>query len=168
MRSKSVHSIVQDRCNKSLPTASRKSAATANDEPDSNGAQFSRVRLLAFCSIYATFQGMNTSPRAVRNYATTSGQKPFEEWLQSLRDVKTRALIRARINRLRLGNFGDSGAVGGGVYELRIHTGPGYRIYFAEESTIVVLLCGGSKRTQQRDTERAKEYWQELRRRSHE
>lgn len=65
-----------------------------------------------------------------------------------------------RINRLRLGNFGDHKVVGDGVFELRIDYGPGYRVYFARDGAeIVILLIGGDKRTQDRDIETAKEYW---------
>ena len=112
---------------------------------------------------------MPVRPRTIRNYITSSGKEPFEEWLQSLRDRKARALIRSRINRLRMGNFGDAKALGEGVHELRVHYGSGYRVYFGDaDGTIVVLLCGGDKRTQRRDVQRAKEYWRDLRSRNHE
>ena len=107
---------------------------------------------------------MPARQRVVRNYVTKAGRQPFEEWLRKLKDAKTRAIIRTRINRLRLGNFGDTKSVGAGVNELRIHHGPGYRVYFAESgTTLVILLCGGSKRTQGGDIRRAKDFWQELR-----
>jgi putative addiction module killer protein len=68
------------------------------------------------------------------------------------------------MNRVRLGNMGDTESVGEGVFELRIHFGPGYRVYFGElDQVIVILLCGGTKRTQRRDIERAKVYWRNLR-----
>ena len=107
---------------------------------------------------------MEIRPGNVRNYQTPSGERPFRDWLTSLRDSKTRAIVRVRINRLRQGNFGDCRHLGGGIYELRIHYGPGYRVYFGDlDAENVVLLCGGDKRTQKRDIKRAKEYWQELR-----
>jgi putative addiction module killer protein len=85
---------------------------------------------------------------------------PFSEWLASLKDGRAVGIVRARLNRIRLGNFGDSKPVGGGVDELRIDFGPGYRIYFGREgSSVVVLLCGGSKRTQARDIVAAQGYW---------
>jgi putative addiction module killer protein len=85
---------------------------------------------------------------------------PFLDWLESLRDLQAISAIRARINRIRLGNFGDSKPVGEGVEELRIHLGPGYRVYFARErALLVILLCGGTKRTQARDIARAQRYW---------
>ena len=81
--------------------------------------------------------------------------------------MAARARIRARIGRLRLGNFGDSKRVGE-VFELRIHVGPGYRIYYGREGdAAVVLLCGGAKRSQARDIERADEYWRDYRRQDH-
>jgi putative addiction module killer protein len=87
---------------------------------------------------------------------------PFSDWLASLRDKRTVAILRARLNRIRLGNFGDARPVGEGVQELRINWGPGYRVYFGRESqTVAVLLCGGSKKTQRRDIALAKEYWRD-------
>ena len=100
---------------------------------------------------------------------TPNGREPFEEWLDSLRDKKAQAIILERLNRLRLGNFGDCRHLGEGVYELRMHYGPGYRVYFGDlDGEIVILLCGGSKRSQRQDIKRAKEYWQELRNRAYE
>jgi len=87
---------------------------------------------------------------------------PFADWLGSLTDARVVGIIRARINRVRLGSFGDCKSVGGGVEELRIDFGPGYRLYFGRVgSTIVVLLCGGSKKTQTRDIARARKSWKE-------
>jgi len=81
----------------------------------------------------------------VRVYARSDGAEPYTAWETGLRDRKARAKIRARIGRLRLGNFGDSKRVGE-VFELRIHVGPGYRVYYGREgNTIVILLCGGDK-----------------------
>ena len=74
---------------------------------------------------------------------------PFSEWLRSLKDGRAVGIVRARLNRIRLGNFGDCKSVGGGVDELRIDFGPGYRVYYGRDgSLVVVLLCGGNKRTQ--------------------
>ena len=64
----------------------------------------------------------------VLEYLTTDGRNPFREWLESLKDREARARVRVRINRIRLGNFGDSKSVGGGVSELRVPYGPGYRV----------------------------------------
>ena len=80
----------------------------------------------------------------------------FAEWLRRLRDARAVAKIALRIDRLRLGNAGDAKAVGGGIVEMRIDYGPGYRVYFTRRgSAIVLLLCGGDKRTQQNDIARA-------------
>jgi putative addiction module killer protein len=80
----------------------------------------------------------------------------FERWLGSLRDVRARARIVARLDRLATGNPGDVRPVGGGISELRINYGPGYRVYFTQRgASLIVLLCGGDKRTQQADIDRA-------------
>lgn len=103
---------------------------------------------------------MEVQPREIRRYITISGRIPFAEWFESLQDVKTQTIINKRLDRVRLGNLGDHRSVGAGVYELRISYGSGYRIYFSEVgSTIVLLLCGGDKGTQDRDITKAKEYW---------
>lgn len=80
----------------------------------------------------------------------------FGKWLSKLSDRHARARIQVRIDRLAIGNPGDSKSVGDGVSELRIDHGPGYRLYFMRRSPIiVVLLCGGTKKTQQGDIRRA-------------
>jgi len=110
---------------------------------------------------------VEATPRELRIYVTVDGRSPFSEWLASLRDTKARAKVRVRLDRVSLGNFGDCYGVGGGVQELRIDYGPGYRVYFGKlGSTIVLLLCGGDKSTQATDIELAKRYWNEYRRRS--
>ena len=81
----------------------------------------------------------------------------FSLWLEQLRDVRARAKIAARVRRLALGNPGDVAPVGDGISELRIHYGPGYRVYFTMQGkTIVILLCGGDKGSQAKDIKRAK------------
>jgi putative addiction module killer protein len=80
----------------------------------------------------------------------------FEQWLERLRDAKGKARILARLDSAGLGNFGDCQSVGDGVSEMRIHFGPGYRVYFTRRGTSVyVLLIGGDKSTQKRDIKRA-------------
>jgi len=107
--------------------------------------------------------------RIIRNYKTPDGREPFEEWLGSLKDKMVKAKVLERINRVRLGNFGDCKSLGEGIFELRVHYGPGYRVYFGDwNGVIVILLCGGSKRTQNRDINKAREYWQELKGRIYE
>jgi len=81
----------------------------------------------------------------------------FTAWISGLKDETVRGLIVARIKRLELGLMGDVKPVGGGVSELRIHFGAGWRLYFTQRGTqIIVLLVGGSKRTQKKDIQRAK------------
>ncbi|CAN5401435.1 type II toxin-antitoxin system RelE/ParE family toxin [soil metagenome] len=81
----------------------------------------------------------------------------FMRWLNGLRDAKAQTIIAARIERVKVGNFGDCKSVGDGVSELRIAFGPGYRLYYTvEERKIVILLAGGDKSTQQRDIAAAK------------
>ena len=80
----------------------------------------------------------------------------FAKWLSKLGDRKARARVQVRIDRLALGNPGDVKSLGDGVSELRIDSGPGYRLYFTRRGPIViVLLCGGTKKTQQSDIRRA-------------
>ncbi len=87
----------------------------------------------------------------------------FSTWLEQLRDVRARAKIAARVRRLALGNPGDVAPVGDGISELRIHYGPGYRVYFTMQGkTIVILLCGGDKGSQAKDIKRAKALAQDL------
>ena len=81
----------------------------------------------------------------------------FTEWLDGLSDAAVRGVVVARIKRLALGLMGDVAPVGEGVSELRIHVGAGWRVYFAQRGTqVIVLLAGGSKRTQKTDIKRAK------------
>lgn len=80
----------------------------------------------------------------------------FDDWFSALRDRRAKHRIQARIDRLQRGNPGDVKPVGSGVSELRIDYGPGYRVYYRQCGPIlVILLCGGSKSTQQKDIERA-------------
>lgn len=80
----------------------------------------------------------------------------FAKWLDRLSDVQARARVLARIDRLGLGNAGDCKSVGEGVMEMRIHYGPGYRVYYVTRGdTLIVLLAGGDKSSQQRDIKTA-------------
>lgn len=80
----------------------------------------------------------------------------FSKWLHGLADIKALARIQTRIDRLALGLFGDVKPVGGGVSEVRIDYGPGYRLYFIQKGRkLIVLLAGGDKRTQARDIKQA-------------
>lgn len=81
----------------------------------------------------------------------------FAEWLDNLADEKAKARISVRIISAENGNFGDSAPVGDGIFEMRVHFGPGYRLYFTRRGKVVyLLLCGGDKSTQKRDIRRAK------------
>jgi putative addiction module killer protein len=87
----------------------------------------------------------------------------FSTWLHSLKDNHTRARIRARVERARLGNFGDWSPEGGEVRAMRIDHGPGYRLYFTiRGERIVFLLCGGDKRTQEADIKQAHKLAKEI------
>jgi len=87
----------------------------------------------------------------------------FADWLASLRDQNAKGRIVSRISRLEFGNPGDTKSVGGGVSEMRIDYGPGYRVYYAARgAALVILLCGGDKRTQDADIRRAKSMAKEL------
>jgi putative addiction module killer protein len=102
----------------------------------------------------------------IRHYLTPRGIDPFQVWLDGLRDLKGRIAILRRVDRLAAGNSGDHQVVGEGVSELRIDFGPGYRVYDARHGkTVVLLLCGGSKRSQAGDIEKAVRYWDESQRR---
>jgi putative addiction module killer protein len=85
----------------------------------------------------------------------------FSIWLKGLRDTKAKAKILVRVERLADGNPGDVAPVGEGISELRIHYGPGYRVYYKKIGNEFVLLCGGDKSTQGRDVEQAKKLLQE-------
>lgn len=88
----------------------------------------------------------------------------YEKWRKRLKDVRARALIASRIARLAYGHTGDAKPIGQGLSELRIHHGPGYRIYFQRRGdTIILLLCGGAKSTQEKDIETAKRLAEEWR-----
>lgn len=94
-------------------------------------------------------------------YSKPNNKEPLTDWLNSL-DVVPRGRIFKRLEQLKKGNFGDCWPVSEGVFELRMDFGPGYRVYFGEVSkTIVVLLMGGDKGVQQRDIDKAKEYWRD-------
>lgn len=98
---------------------------------------------------------MQIRPREILTYTTPNGRNPYRQWYTRIKDGKAQIALSNRITRLRAGNFGDFRRLDAGLYELGIHYGPGYRIYFGIfQNDIVILLCGGTKGTQQRDIER--------------
>ncbi|MEZ4753556.1 MAG: type II toxin-antitoxin system RelE/ParE family toxin [Bdellovibrionota bacterium] len=93
-----------------------------------------------------------------------NGHCPFQDWIDNL-DAKIQRRIDGRIRRIALGNFGDCKNTGKGVLELRLHFGPGYRLYFSKlEDTYVFLLAGGTKKTQKEDIRRAQSMWEKYKR----
>ena len=103
-------------------------------------------------------------PRKLVLYETTRGRCPWQEWFDELKDQKIQQAVDARLPRLQRGNVGDSRPLGQRVWEARLHVGAGYRIYFGEDGdSLVVLLCGGTKRSQARDIARAKRFWHHYR-----
>ena len=98
----------------------------------------------------------------IQHYLTTNGQDLYQNWLDSLRDRSAQARITMRVNRVAAGAFGDCRHVGDGVWELKINHGPGYRVYYAQAGkSLVLLLLGGDKRTQQADIDKAIDCWQD-------
>ncbi|WP_449418311.1 type II toxin-antitoxin system RelE/ParE family toxin [Phormidium nigroviride] len=107
---------------------------------------------------------MEVTPKEIKRYVIADGRVPFDEWFDSLRDFNAILRIEKRLERVGNGNLGDAPSVGEGVCELRINYGPGYRIYFGQVGeTIVLLLIGGDKSTQEQDIRKAKEYWNDYR-----
>jgi putative addiction module killer protein len=103
--------------------------------------------------------GFEPISREVVHYVA-NGKDFFEEWLAGLNDFVGKQIIIKRVSRLAKGNFGDHRPIGSGVFEIRIHFGPGYRVYYGEDGPrIVLLLCGGDKGTQQKDISRAQDLW---------
>jgi len=95
----------------------------------------------------------------IRRYISPQGRDVFGEWFDRLSDKQAKARIATRIDRLVVGNFGDTKRLKGGLAELRVDWGPGYRVYYAiVGEACVLLLCGGDKRKQSSDIERAVEY----------
>ncbi len=110
---------------------------------------------------------MRAFPFDLEYYVSATGKIPFKKWLEELQDVSARAKIRVRLDRVRLGNLGNNRAVGEGVRELKVDYGPGYRVYFAQEGThLILLLLGGDKSNQEKDIETAKKYLNDYKRRN--
>lgn len=106
---------------------------------------------------------MQIRPREILSYTTPSGRNRYRQWYTRIKDEKARIAISNRIARLQAGNFGDFKRLSKNLYELRIPYGPGYRVYFGiYQNDIIILLCGGTKSTQQRDITRAQNYWNDF------
>ena len=100
--------------------------------------------------------------REIRKLELENGRVPFDDWFESLGDLRMQVAVDARLARVRAGNLGDHRSVGAGVFELRINMGPGLRIYYGEgRKQLVILLGGGDKTTQTRDINRARQLWQQ-------
>ncbi|RLB87786.1 MAG: type II toxin-antitoxin system RelE/ParE family toxin [Deltaproteobacteria bacterium] len=105
---------------------------------------------------------MEITERLIQEFITREGTNPFREWFDSIKDIRTQVKVDVRLARIRLGNFGDTKGLGKGVYELRLHFGPGYRIYYGlEGNKIVILLCAGDKSGQKKDIKKAITFWEE-------
>lgn len=110
---------------------------------------------------------MIVEARQVELYKTEKGEIPYEIWFDRLRDSRIRSQIMARITRLRTGNLGRYKSVGGGVIELALDFGPGYRIYIGQVgAAITLILCAGDKGAQERDIAAAKNHWADYQRRT--
>jgi putative addiction module killer protein len=106
-------------------------------------------------------EGVEIQPITVSEYVAGDRRKPFSEWLHSVKDAKTRLVIDKRIANLRRGTLGDFKFFDT-LLELRIDYGPGYRIYCGKKGkAYVLLLCGGTKRTQDQDIRTAQTYWKD-------
>jgi putative addiction module killer protein len=131
--------------------------------PEGYGAQGGGPRHLLFTNgkIYATMTMMTD----IREYHDRAGRSPFREWFDKLNSEASRKVTTA-LYRVGLGNFSNAKSVGAGVYECRIHFGPGYRVYFGKEDDVmVILLGGGTKRRQANDIRLAIERWEDYKRR---
>ena len=98
---------------------------------------------------------------AIRTFTTREGKNPFFDWFDSLRHGNFKARILNRLARVRQGDLGDYRDLKGGIHELRLFFGSGYRIYFARKGDTIILLIGGTKGSQKRDIERARSYYRD-------
>ena len=102
--------------------------------------------------------------KTLKFYQTAAGKTPFQDWLENIKDPVLMAKINNRLQFLAQGYMPDFDHVGQGVFETRIHTGGGIRIYFyPHKNTLIILLCGGIKKTQKKDIQKAIEYANDFR-----
>jgi putative addiction module killer protein len=108
---------------------------------------------------------LETRPYDLKDYETPDGRCPFQEWFTALRQIDPRhaAIVERRIRRLEHGLLGDYDDIQDGILELRIHEGPGFRVYVRRIGRVLMLiLAGGDKKTQKQDIRNAKRYWAEF------
>ena len=109
---------------------------------------------------------MEAHQRVIRRYQSAEGFIPFDDWFRDLKDPVGKKAVMDRLRRVGLGSLGHTDNVGEGVQGFKIDVGPGYRVYFGQDgSVLVVLLCGGEKHGQQRDIDLALSYWRDYKRR---
>jgi putative addiction module killer protein len=109
---------------------------------------------------------MEPKPREIIYFEDSNGNQPAYDWVEKLKDKKTRVIIKGRIRRLEEGNLGYTRSVGQGLIELKIDYGPGYRVYLGfDGDTIIVILAGGDKSSQSKDIETAKARWSDYKER---
>ena len=105
---------------------------------------------------------MEAHSREIRYYQTKTGKVPYWDFLKRLKEAKIRAAIDLRVARAATGNFGDHSSVGNGLFELRLHLGPGFRVYYGlDGDTFVVVATAGEKKTQPKDIKSAKVFWED-------
>ena len=99
--------------------------------------------------------------KIIKIFKSRNNIEPFTKWFNSIKNLRVRAIIKTRLDRLAGGNYGDYKLIDNNLYELRIHLSPGFRIYYGElQDKIVILLIGGTKNSQAKDIKKAKHYWQ--------
>ncbi|OGG41232.1 addiction module killer protein [Candidatus Kaiserbacteria bacterium GWA2_50_9] len=103
----------------------------------------------------------------VLHYLDSRGHDVYQDWLDGVRDITGRVAVQRRIDRIvDTGNLGSHSFCRDGVWELKVDIGPGYRVYYVEvKKTVVLLLCGGTKRSQERDITHAVKYWKDYQQR---
>jgi putative addiction module killer protein len=131
-----------------------------NSKPFFPPLLFMKKKMIATMSLIS--YNINMQKRQLLIYKTTEGKEPFIDWLESIKETKTRNRILTRLDRLQIGNPGDYKYLDQGISELRLKFGAGYRIYYAEEKgKIIILLCGGDKSTQDKDIKKAINYFKD-------
>jgi putative addiction module killer protein len=99
----------------------------------------------------------------IKIYETSTGQRPFDKWFNKLANRTAQVAIDLRLERMKMGNFGQCKSLGHSIYELKLDIGPGYRIYFGKIGfEIILLLCAGDKKSQQKDIANARKYLQDF------